>query len=202
MLRRLQKIRYLAGLLLCALPAFAVAEERVCKPVDGDGRNYEMRWEKGATLELRGRIYHGEAMHWPDGGGWRTASSFSWSAGFNEDGVHNFYVKETRYEFDPEHGEGGRLYQHIMTRRATPEAEARLRQKRYDHPFPGETPAQVPIRTSGFDPGTMHSVHVSDCVAVEDGSLKLSSDYSVFDIFMLYIRDALEAEKAETEAEN
>ena len=181
--------------LLCSLPAYGVAEERICKPVAGEGRNYEMRWVDGATLELRGKLYVGNTIHWLDNGGWRTGGKYYRTAGFDEQGVHHIYLHETRYEYDPGVGTGGRLYEHITKRLTDPEDEAKVKQQRYDHPLPENVLAREPIQTTGFDRGTTHSMHIADCAIVADGTLKMASDYSLWDIFLLYMKDAIEAEK-------
>ena len=182
----------LVSSLVLMAPVFALAEERVCVPVESDTRNYEVRWQPGQAVELRGQRYSGSAVHWNQNGGWRTGSSFHWTAGFDDQGIHRIYEGETRYEYDPD---SGQLFHHIMKRLASPEAESSIRRKKYDHSPPAATPGRVPIQTSGLEEGTTHSMYVADCSAVEDGSLKLASDYSILDIIILYFRDALQKER-------
>ena len=199
--QHLRRSRYLALTLLCGHPAFSVAEERICKPGERDGRDYEIRWAEGDNLELRGKLYSGKSIHWSNNGGWRTGGIYYRTAGFDDHGVHHIYLNQTRYEFDPAHGDGGRLYHHTTTRLTSPEDEAKVKQYQYDHPFPPETLAREPIQTTGFDRGTTRAMYIADCQVVADGTLKLSSDYSIWEIFMIYMREALEREEEESEKE-
>ena len=185
----------LLAALACAAPILAHAEERICSPSEHDSGDYQVRWSQGRHVELRGTRYAGRSIHWLDAGGWRTGGRHYWTAGFDDEGAHAFWVNEARYEYDPGHGRGGRLYHHIAKRPASPEATARLRQGRYDHPFPDSTPAEAPIPREAADGETTHSLSHADCAVVKDGSLRLASDYSIGDILTLYIRHALRPEE-------
>ena len=143
------------------------------------------------------RIYFGKDVHWRDNGGWRTGGKFYRTAGFDDQGVHHIYLNQTRYEYFPggpggEEGEG--VLHHYITRHLTsPEDEAKVKQQKYDHPFPPVTPAEQPIQTSGFNTGTGFSHYTLDC-AVPDEELKMASDYTIWDIVKIYIQMAIQSD--------
>ena len=185
---------FLALLPAACQPAPPGLQERVCSHQDSD-REYFLRWTPGVRLEVDGFVYFPSHVHWYDTpSGWRTRSHFQRSAGLDDQGIHQIYINETRFEYRDVQPGTGVLVAHTLHRLTSTGDAARVRQHRYDYPLPPVTPASEPIQSANLPPGTTYQRFERSCYT-PDQPLKMPSDYSALEKFFLILQDASDDSK-------